>query len=109
MKKLSLEQILFYLNILDNGNMSLAKLSYDNILINIYGSVIKNLPRDIVIEELKSELKIRLQDTSRNEFTFGFTSEKFPNLNPKYYGKNITYWLSRLDDEISIYKTHLNL
>jgi len=44
-----------------------------------------------------------MQDSFREELTFGFTREEFENINPKYYGKTITYNLGRNDnDEIII-------
>ena len=101
LKQLSLHQTLFYLSILKFGITEISNANLKSISISIYGTIIDNLTEEIIISYLEERLNYLLEGhLYRDGFTFSFTPEEFKNINPKYYGRKISYSLQRKGDQI---------
>lgn len=99
--QLSLQKTLFYLSILKFENKDISELSLKSISIVIYGTIIEKPIIEVLISDLENRLIFLLPNhIYRDEFTFSFTPEEFENINPKYYGRTISYSLQRKDNEI---------
>jgi hypothetical protein len=105
---LLLEKVLFYLSILSFGNLNIAKLSLENVSIKMYGTIIENLSKEVLISDLNGRLNSLFQDhVFREELTFGFTPEKYEGINPNYFGKTVTYSLQKNGDDISLFGVNI--
>lgn len=96
---LSLEKALFYLFVLTYDDKEISKMTLNTIAIDIQGSTMN---KEVLIDGLKYRIGIIMENNFREELTFGFTREEFPNINPKYYDRTITYNVRKIGDEISI-------
>ena len=109
LNNLPLHKVLFYLSILTQPDSNIANLSLNNISIMIYGSIVENLTKEFLISELNERLNLIFQDhIYREELTFIFTPEEYPNINPNYYKRRVTYFLQKnIHGEISLYKVSI--
>lgn len=83
------------------GITEISNANLKSISISIYGTIIDNLTEEIIISYLEERLNYLLEGhLYRDGFTFSFTPEEFKNINPKYYGRKISYSLQRKVDQI---------